>query len=126
MAGPNQLLNKAFTAGGVIAVNKIVKFDAVDDQVVEAAANTDLVMGVSLEPAAASGDRLEVAVLGIAEVKAAGTIARGDYVVSDASGDGVAGTATTAKQQAIGIAMASAVSGDIFPVMIARSQFDLA
>lgn len=125
MAGPNNLLTKTFTAGAAIAKNTIVKFDSADDQVIVGTGVTDLVIGIALE-AAASGDRIEVAVAGIAEVKAAGAISRGDYVVSGAAGEGKAGTASTTKQQAIGIAMQGVEDNDIFPCLIARSQFDLA
>ena len=126
MAGPNNLLTKTFVAGAAIAKNTIVMFDSADDTVIVATANTDLPMGISLEAAAAAGDRIEVAVAGIADVKAAGAITRGDYVVSAAAGEGVAGTASTAKQQAIGIAMVGVADNDIFPCLIARSQFDFA
>ena len=126
MSGPNDILTKTFVAGAAIAKHTILKFDSVDDQVVVAAANTDLPIGISLEAAAAADEQIEVAVAGIAEVKAAGAITRGDYVVSGAAGEGVAGTAATAKQQAIGIAMAGVADNDIFPCLIARSQFDLA
>ncbi len=125
MAGPNETLVKAFKAGAAVAKNTIVMFDA-DDQVVVATAVTDLPIGIALEAAAASGDRIDVAVAGIAEIKAAGVIARGDYVVAAAGGEGVAGTAATAKQQAIGFAMLGVADNDIFPCLIARSQFDLA
>ena len=125
MAGPNAVLVKAFTAGAAIAKNTIVMFSA-DDTVVVATAVTDLPIGVALEAAAAIGDRIEICLLGIAEIKAAGAITRGDYVVSTAGGEGVAGTATTAKQNVIGIAMADVADNDIFPCLIARSQIDLA
>jgi len=126
MAGPNNLLTKTFVAGGAIAKNTIVKFDDSDDKVVVATANTDLPIGITIVAAEAEDDRIEVAVAGIAEVKAAGDITRGDYVVATTGGEGVAGTASTAKQQAIGIAMAGVADNDIFPCLIARSQFDLA
>ena len=125
MIGPNPILTKTFTAGAAIAKNTIVMFSA-DDTVVVATAVTDLVIGISLEAAAAVGDRIDICLLGIAEVKAAGAISRGDYVVSTAAGEAVAGTGTTAKQQAIGIAMVGVADDDIFPCLIARSQFDLA
>lgn len=126
MAGPNNLLTKTFEAGAAIAKHTIVMFDSVDDQVVVATSNTDLPIGIALDAAAAAGDRIEVAIAGIAEVKAAGVIARGDYVVATAGGEGVAGTAVTVKQQAIGIAMEGVADNDIFACLIARSQFDLA
>lgn len=125
MAGPNDLLTKTFVAGAAIAKHTILKFSA-DDTVIQATALTDLVIGVALEAAAAAADRIEVAVAGIAEIKAAGAISRGDYVVATTGGEGVAGTASTAKQQAIGIAMLGVADNDIFPCLISRSQFDLA
>jgi len=126
MSGPNDLLVKTFKAGAAIAKNAIVMFDSADDTVIVATAVTDLPIGIALEAAAAAGDRIEVAVAGIGEVKSAGVIARGDYVVAAAGGEGVAGTAATAKQNAIGVAMNGVADNDIFPCLIARSQFDLA
>ena len=126
MAGPNETLVKAFKAGAAIAKYTIVKFDSEDDKVIVATGVTDLPIGIALEAAAASGDRIDVAVAGIAEVKAAGAITRGDYVVATTGGEGKAGTSATAKQNAIGKAMAGVADNDIFPVLIAPSQFDLA
>ena len=126
MAGPNEGLVKAFVAGAAIAKNTIVKFDSLDDKVIVATSNTDLPIGIALEAAAADGDRIDVALGGIAELKAAGAITRGDYVVATTGGEAKAGTAVTAKQQAIGIAMLGVADNDIFPCLIARSQFDLA
>jgi len=123
--GPNSLLTKTFLAGAEIAKNTIVMFSA-DDTVVVATANTSLPVGIAETAAAAAGDRVEVCLAGIAEVKAAGAITRGDYVVATTGGEAVAGTASTAKQQAVGIAMVGVADDDIFPCLIARSQFDLA
>ena len=125
MAGPNNLLTKTFIAGAAIAKYTIVMFDSSDDTVIVATGNTDLPIGIT-QDAAESGARIEVALAGIAEVKAAGAITRGDYVVATAGGEGVAGTGSTAKQQAIGIAMEGVADDDVFSCMIARSQFDLA
>ena len=125
MAGPNVTLSKEFVSGAAIAKNTIVMFSA-DDTVVVATANTSLPVGIAETAAAAAGDRVEVCLAGIAEVKAAGAITRGDYVVATTGGEAVAGTASTAKQQAVGIAMVGVADDDIFPCLIARSQFDLA
>jgi len=126
MAGPNNLLTKTFLAGAAIAKYTIVMFDSSDDTVIVATANTDLPIGIALDAAAAAGDRIEVAVAGIAEVKAAGAITRGDYVVATTGGEGLAGTGSVAKQQAIGYAMEGVADNDVFSCLIARSQFDLA
>ncbi len=117
MAGPNDLLTKTFVAGGTIVANTILKFDSADDTVVPAAGATDLAMGVALN-AAASGERVDVQLAGIAEVKAGGTVARGDFVVSDGSAEAVAMAAAATIKMALGQAMASAVDGDIFPVLV--------
>jgi hypothetical protein len=121
MAGSNQLFTKSFLAGGTIVANQIVKFGSADDTVVAAAAATDLALGVSLN-AAASGERVEVQLLGIAEVKAGGTIARGDYVVSDANGDAVALAAATTIKVAIGRALRAAVDNDIVDVLLTHFE----
>jgi len=122
---PNPGLIKAFTAGGTIAANTIVKLNANDGEVVAATAKTDLVVGIARD-AGVAGDRVDVTLTGSELLKAAGAIAAGDYVVATAAGEAVAGTATTAKQQAIGIALETVANNDLFTCLIARSQFDLA
>lgn len=116
----NSLLQKSFKAGAAIAAYRIVKLGAADNVVVQAAAATDALIGVANEVGAASGERQDVVMLGIAEVEAGGTIARGNYVTSDADGKGVAAApATGVNNNVIGFALASAVAGDIFPVLLA-------
>ena len=60
-------LSKSFTAGGAITKNAIVMFGADDNTVVVATAATDKLLGVALA-AAASGERVEVQLQGVAEV----------------------------------------------------------
>jgi hypothetical protein len=114
----NPVLTKAFVAGGAIAANTIVKFGADDDTVVIATAAADLSIGVAENITAASGERVDVIQQGIADVKAGGSIARGAMVTANASGQAVAAASTN---RTIGIALASAASGDIIPVLIAPS-----
>jgi hypothetical protein len=128
MSFSNHILTKAYTAAGTIDQYTIVKFDASDTTVVEAGAATDLLLGVAYIPGVSgtqkvSGDRLEIVLSGVAEVKAGGTITRGALLTSDASGQAVAAApATGVNNQVIGRALASAVSGDVFPVLIAQQQ----
>ncbi len=122
MAGPNDVLTKTFIAGAAIAKNTIVKFDSSDDQVVVATGVGDLPIGVALEAAAASGDRIEVAVMGIAEVKAAGAITRGKFVVATAGGEAVELTAAATIKNAAGRAMAGVADNDVFPMLITHFQ----
>lgn len=118
----NDILMKNFVAGADIEPYRIVKFDSADGKVIKAAAATDKVLGVSQQTITApSGQRVDVVMAGIAEVKAGGTITRGDLLTSDASGQAVtAAPAAGSNNRIIGVALVSAVSGDVFPVMISQ------
>lgn len=113
-------LVKTFTAGGAIAANTLVKFSA-DDTVVQAAAATDSIVGVCVQPGgAASGDRVDVQLGGIAKVKMGGTVARGALVTADADGQGVAAApAATVSNRTAGIAMRTCADGDLGDVLLA-------
>ena len=66
------------------------------------------------------GQDMRVQLYGIAEVKLGGTVTRGGLITSDAGGDGVAAApAAGTNSGVIGRSMASGVSGDIIPVMLA-------
>ncbi|MEK6798023.1 MAG: capsid cement protein [Planctomycetota bacterium] len=110
-------LSKSFTAGGAITKNAIVMFGADDNTVVVATAATDKLLGVALA-AAASGERVEVQLQGVAEVALGGTVARGADVPSGAAGVGGALAAAIPIKSSVGRAMASGVSGDIIPVAL--------
>lgn len=110
-------LQKTFYAGAAVAANRIVKPGADNTKVVVGAASTNKLVGISDNLGAASGDTLDVILDGIALVKAGGTVAMGDLITSDGTGQGVA--TTTAADRYIGIAMEDAVSGDLFGVRIA-------
>jgi len=61
-----------------------------------------------------------VIIAGLAEVVSGGIVARGDAVCSDANGAGVkANPAAGTNNFVVGIALESAVAGDIFTVQIA-------
>lgn len=109
-------LQKTFYAGATVAANRIVKPGADNTKVVVGAAATDKLIGVSDNLGAASGETLDVILDGIALVKAGGTVAMGDLITSDATGQGVA--TTTASNRIIGVAMEDAVSGDLFGVRL--------
>lgn len=119
MIQKNQTLAHSFLAGGTITKGAIVKFDSDDDTVIVATAATDKLEGVALA-AAASGERVEVQLAGIAEVELGGTVARGGDVTSGAAGVGVALAAAATIKACIGRAMASGVTGDFIPVQISK------
>ncbi len=103
-------------ATGPITPNRLVKAGSADQSGALAAAATDKVIGVSVATVtAASGETFDVCVGGEYEVIAGGVVTRGDFVVSDANGAGVAGVAGNAT---IGRALDSAVAGDIFTVQV--------
>ena len=120
----NPTLIKNYTAEGAIAAYRIVKFGAADGGVVQAAASTDLIIGVNEALPVAAGERVDVIRSGIADVEFGGTVARGQPVAADANGKAVvAAPAANVNAHIIGFAEVSAVAGDIAPVLLARGVF---
>jgi len=115
-------LTKSFQAEGTINPFRIVKVGAADYGALQAAAVSDKFLGISTEVDTASGERLDVVHERIADLKLGGTVARGDFLTTDASGQGVtAAPAGGTNNQVIGRALTSGVNGDIIPVMVAPS-----
>lgn len=114
------VLSKSFDAGAAISPYRIVKPGAADSAVLQGAAATDALVGVCMEVGPASGERVDIIVSGVAEVQLGGTVARGDWITSNGTGQGIA--TTTAANQVIGRALASGVANDIIPVLIAPGQ----
>jgi hypothetical protein len=116
MAKPDSSRN--FNAGADIVAYTIVKPGASNDKVVPAAAASDALIGVvSID--VKSGYRVDVIQNGVAFVKSGGTIAEGDPITSNASGQAVkAAPAAGTNNRIIGIAMTDAVSGDVFPAFL--------
>ncbi|PPQ17959.1 DUF2190 domain-containing protein [Bradyrhizobium sp. AC87j1] len=113
-------LTKSYTAEGAISANTIVKVGANDYGILQGAAATDKLIGISTEIPAISGERADVVHEGIADLKLGGTVARGDLLTSDATGQGVtAAPAAGSNVRIIGMALISGVVGDIIPVKVA-------
>lgn len=108
---------KTYLAAGVIPAYSIVKFGADDNTVVVATAATDLVIGISDNLDAIQGERVDIKLIGIAEVKFGGTVAKGAPITANASGQAVAATSGNV----IGYALISASAGDVAPIVIGRS-----
>jgi len=117
MASRNEGLQKTYYAGAAIAASRIVKGGADETKVVVGAAATDKLIGIGDSLGSASGETLDVIIDGIALVKAGGTIAVGDIITSDGTGQALA--TTTAGNRYIGIAIDPGVSGDLIGVRIA-------
>ena len=103
-------------AGAAIAAYRLVEVKANDNEAHQAAADTAKLVGVNGRSAAASGDTVDVAVAGIAQVEAGAAVTRGDLVTADANGK--ATPTAAAGKRVVGVAMASAVAGDIFDVLL--------
>ncbi len=116
----NNGLTKSYLAEGTINPFRIVKPGANDYGVLQGAAATDFLVGVTTEVDASSGERVDVIHEGIADLKLGGTVTRGGPVTSDASGQGVAAApGAGTNNRIIGFAVISGVSGDIIPVQLA-------
>lgn len=115
MSWRNPLLDKTYTAGGTINPYRLVKFGGADTTLLQAAAASDAIIGASGQVGAASGEVLDVTLLGIAEVQAGGSITRGNMVTSDANGKAVVASDGNI---IAGKALMSADAGDIIPVLL--------
>ncbi len=116
LMGNNKL--KTYVASGAIAPRRFVKFGANDSLVAQSTAtDAGATIGVSDSLGAADTQRVEVYVQDFADVEFGGTVARGGYVKSDASGRAIAAATGEAY---CGKAWASAVSGDITSIKIER------
>ena len=115
----NPRLMKSYNAEGVIGPFLIVKYGANDFGVLVAAAATDKLIGVTREFGASANEPVDVTHDGIANVKLGGTVARGDFLTSDASGQAVtAAPAGGVNNRIIGIARQSGVIGDVIEVLL--------
>ena len=119
----NSVLVKNYTAGAGVAPFRIVKFGADDKTVVQAAADTDALIGVSNDLGGDSGERVDVETIGVAEVEYGGDVTRGALLTSGADGKAIA-TAPGAgtNMSVIGRAMAAGADGEIGSVLLAPSQ----
>ena len=111
---------KAYEADGAIGAHKIVKPGASDGEAKIASAAGDKSFGVTGRAATKDGARVEVAHIGIADVEAGAAVTRGDLLKSD--GDGNAIPATAAGDRIVGVALASAADGDVFPFLLQFGQ----
>lgn len=115
---------KSYTAGGAIPNRRFVKWGSADGQVVLATAATDAVIGVSDHPGgAASGERVDIVRLGFTEIELGGTVTRGGFITTNASGQAVAAApAAGAVNSVVGRMDVSGVSGDVVPHLFIPGQ----
>ncbi len=115
----NPTLLKSFSAGAAITAFRLVKLSAAET-VIQSAAAADSSIGVANEVAAASGERQDVVLAGIAFVEAGAAVSLGALVMSDASGRGIAATAAAGSNvRVIGTALdAATAAGDVIRVLL--------
>lgn len=121
MANPG--LIKAYIAAAVIAPFRICKPSGTGNEVVQAAAATDLSIGVTGEVgAAAIGDTVDLVRTGLADVEYGGNVTRGQELTSDADGKAIAAApGAGVNHRVIGIAEVAGAAGDIGKFLIAPS-----
>lgn len=121
MANPG--LIKAFNAAAVIAAFRICKPSGTGNDVVQAAAATDLSIGVTGEVGAkAIGDTVDLVMTGLVDVQYGGNVSRGQELTSDADGKAVAAApAQGVNNRVIGIAVVAGAADDIGKMLIAPS-----
>ena len=104
------------TAGAVIAAYRFVEVKTNDREAHQASGDTAKIVGANGRGAVASGETADIAIAGVAPVEAGAAVTRGDLVTADA--DGKAAPTAAAGKRIGGVAMASAVAGDIFDVLL--------
>lgn len=110
----NVLLTKSKDAGAAIAGYRFVKpSGSNDNEVIQAAAATDSICGISDALGADSGGRCDVHFSGQPELELGGSVSAGDLLTSDADGKGV--EAASGKRYGA-MALVDGVDGDIIPV----------
>ena len=115
----NAQYSKAYTADVDIAPYLICKAGSADGFATIAAASTDPILGVSDNANVAAGQEVDIIRDGQALVTAGGTIAAGDFLTSNGTGQAItAAPATGVNANIVGQADVSAVAGDVFPITI--------
>lgn len=124
MVGWTSGIEKSVKCTAAIAGQGIIAKPGADDDTFSAgAASTDCLVGVFQHATTSAGDEVRVMFTGISLVKAGGSITRGQPITSDASGQGVAASpAAGVNAYIIGMALASAASGDLFPVLLSPGR----
>lgn len=104
--------------GAAISKGMVVKHDSSDDHVIKSAASTNKHIGIAQVAATTAEDLIEIALPGGGAKGLCGSVAvtRGDLLTADSTG--ALASTTSANDRIIGVAMASAVSGDLFDVQV--------
>lgn len=115
MSWRTPLLDKTLQAAGTISPYRLCKFSTTDTTVVQATAATDALIGVSGQVGAASGEAIDITMVGVGEVTLGGNVTRGNSVTADSDGCAVA---ASDGNSVAGIALKSGVADDVIPILL--------
>lgn len=111
-------LARTYVADAAVAKCRLVKLSS-QKTCAQAAAATDLIVGVADSLGAALGETLDVILDGVATVEYGGNVAVGAPLTSDADGKAVtAAPSAGANARLIGFALVAGVAGDLGSVLI--------
>ena len=123
MRATSGISKAAKCAAPIAAAYTIAAFGADDNTFSVAAGSTAALVGIFQSTTVNAGDHVEVMVTGISNVVLGGTVTRGDYLTSDANGNGpTAAPAAGVNADVIGIALESGVLSDIIAVRLAPGR----
>jgi hypothetical protein len=132
MSGPNYVLDKGYNlsnSGAAQSIYRFMKFAADENKVTEVSAITDKAIGVCQQridaaDSATGNVQVDVRLMGISKVEAAGNIALMDFVAPSANGRAQVAATT---QYAMGVAFqASTGAGQYIDVFLLPYVFTLA
>jgi len=119
----NPGLTKNYVADGAVTKRRIVMHGAADGEAALADGSTAKLLGVSTDVDSADAARVDVQLDGQVEIELGGTVARGDWLTSDAMGRAVtAAPGAGVNAEVIGKADVSGVVSDIADVNISLGQ----
>jgi hypothetical protein len=123
-------LVKAFNAAGTVRKGRVVVLNTSDNQVIEATAATDSLIGVADVPgdttaSVASGERVDVQLEGLADAVAGAAITRGALLSVDSAGRVITAAASAGSNvRTIGTALqAAAAANDIISIHLRQGSF---
>ncbi len=114
---------KNYEAEGAIGAYRFAKPGTDDHQIAQAAANTDLITGITTELDVVDGEPVDLVHDGVHQLQLGGAVTRGQKLTSDANGKGVHANPAAGVNASVGaVALTSGVDGDIILVIITIGQ----
>jgi hypothetical protein len=123
MLGKTTIMEKSAKCTAAVVANTIAMPGADDDTFSTATGVSDELIGLFQHDTSVAGAEVRVMLEGIAEIKLAGNVTRGNWLTSDSAGKGLAAApAAGVNNNVIGKALASGVTDDVIPMLISRAK----